>query len=399
MSIYSELLNDPHPLDAAAANATNATARLAELLGIDATSASSPAEASPLTPAQAQQYWPDHRQNLLQIIQQHAEAVPDTTSICIVGAGRCLDLDLQAIMQAGYTDILLVDIDRRGIYEALEAVEQASADAAQTESDDDGTVKVELSHDDNSIRLVAKPLDATGMIDGMAEWESHYLNEMAELVRQNRTAEEVFQQLEQWLEHAANIESWIEEQPGYDLVLSDCILTQMVSSMLTMLMVSLFGILQQVDRNRGVGAFVRILQNMVERHVIRNHIDILSHLSAPHGVAHMIADTVALERRRFKSKQEVPPQYATIFDDGKSVICQRPTPRLGTGQASLQQCVQNALPEEQRNLVETTGRWLWLRQPDELQAIADNFQTARSYYAEEVQAVYFFPSAGEPPNE
>jgi hypothetical protein len=61
--------------------------------------------------------------------------------------------------------------------------------------------------------------------------------------------------------------------------------------------------------------------------------------------------------------------------------------------------VQNALPEEQRNLVETTGRWLWLRQPDVLLAIADNFQTARSYYAEEVQAVYFFPSAGEPPSE
>lgn len=398
MSIYTELLNRPHPLDEISDAAASATAKLAHLLGVDASATSNPVDASPLTPAQAQQYWPDHRNNLTQIVRQHAEAVPDTSSICIVGAGRCLDLDLQAIMQAGYTDILLVDIDRRALYEALEAVEQASKVDVQTESDDDGTVKLEIPRGDETIHLVAKPLDATGMIDGMAEWEPHFLSEMTALVQKGRDAEEVFEKLEEWLDRGANIEAWIEEQPGYDLVLSDCILTQMIASMLTMLMVSLFGILRMVDSNMGVGAFVRILQTKAERHVIRNHFEILTHLCAPDGVVHVIADTIALERRRLKSRQEFPPQYALLFDDGNSIICQRPTPRLFTGQ-SLQQCVQNAMPEDQREQIETTGRWLWLREPDELQPVAESFQTSRPYYAEEVQAVYFFPVTTEQPDD
>jgi len=183
----------------------------------------------------------EHRGRLTRVVLA-AAATFEAPSLCVLGAGNCFDLDLNALAQC-YSAIHLVDIDANALARASERQEKSTQQ-----------------------RLVLHaPVDCSGLLDRIERWARFEVTPAELLSHAERTARQMRDELES----------------PFDVVLSSCILSQMQLSVLEVL----------TDRHRLFQA-VRLTLNLT-------HLRTLAELTRPAGCALFATDASSSELHRF----------------------------------------------------------------------------------------------------
>jgi len=188
----------------------------------------------------------EHRERTTRIALESAKAGASPT-LCVLGAGNCLDLDLARLSER-FSAVHLVDLDRAALERAL----------AQQPSE----VRARL--------VLHAPVDLSGLLDKLERWKRLETTEQELLGHHRRTAEQLFAEL-----------------GSHDVVLSACCITQMQLSVLHAL----------GDEHQLFDA---------TRHVLATtHLHTLHELTKPGGRALLITDV--LSSQRYAPLAELPP--------------------------------------------------------------------------------------------
>jgi len=183
----------------------------------------------------------EHRNRLTRVALEAATTL-EAPSLCVLGAGNCFDLDLNALAHC-YSAIHLVDID-------------ASALARASERQQTPTQKRLVLH---------APADCSGLLNRIERWARYDVTPAELLGHAERTARQMRAEL----------------QGPFDVVLSSCILSQMQLSVLEVL----------TDRHRLFQA-VRLTLNLT-------HLRTLAELTRPTGCALFATDASSSELHQF----------------------------------------------------------------------------------------------------
>ena len=179
----------------------------------------------------------EHRQRLTSLTLDAAGARPGP-SLCVLGAGNCFDLDLEALADR-FSSIHLVDLDAGALTRAREQTSAATRARVQLHA----------------------PLDLTGFLDRIDRWAGLQVTPEELMAHPARTAEQLRTAL----------------SGPFDVVLSSCILSQMQLSVLNVL----------GDRHRLFHA-LRLISNLT-------HWRTLAELTRPGGCALFATDVSSNE--------------------------------------------------------------------------------------------------------
>ncbi|MFT7641850.1 MAG: hypothetical protein ACI9G1_003601 [Pirellulaceae bacterium] len=387
MSSFSDFLGNEHPLDGLGEVAAAESQELARLFGNKAAAIGGTVGTSSLPAQLAKRFWASHRERLEQLVLHTNAKQPARSSICILGAGRCLDIDLEKLARHGFVDITLMDLDRSGMYSALEEFADTRSETPTISEGQGRSLKLSFAGD-RPFSLTACMIDGSLLLEGMANCKSHFLPQIESLVADRKEPREVFQAVTNWISKSATHPAELPNS-GWDVVFSDCLLSQMTATVTTKILVALENVVTRCLAPESIEPFVLMVSNIAEQQVLKYHLRLLAKLSNTSGPIHIASDAVAIERRKIKSSRTYPTGYQLALDDGETAIIERRIPRF-TGQRHLRDSLIPHLSEWPGATAVNEGQWLWNRQPCELIEAAEDFTSSQPIYAEEVQAVTVF---------
>lgn len=327
-----------------------------------------------LSPENANLYWHEHRTNMSEFIKESLRLTHKPEKVAVIGAGECNDLDIQGILNnSGIQKIDFIDLDSKGVESAINRIKK-----------DLITV---LGESESNLQLNSCPLDVTFFLEELINdfckirWKYARYN----FPPSEKEQEKLYTEIISVFEKCINTRT-LAEKSQYDVVVSDCILSQLLVS----IEIQVQKLLDDIyDINLGARNLYRRLKGDIEKTFIPDHLKILKHMTKPDGHIFIASDQVLLKREkvsekhremlmRLKRSGELPENENIRDFDRNYIIEEIPIRRIDYMDGDLQKIFKEHDPSTQIVKNET---WEWNRQPHELQ------KTGKSFSGELVQGL------------
>lgn len=324
---------------------------------------------SDITPEDSEKYWVEHKAGMTWGIQKALEESDYPRDVAILGAGKCNDIRLVELMQRGSVqNVDLYDLDADGLKFAINNV-KARINKIMPEAIDFANFNPVLADVTFVLRNLLKKFDQV---------RSSFLSGIAP--RGPKRQKMLYWSIMGAIYESLEMREIPEKQ--YNLVVSDCILSQILMGLQIQIEDLRHDLLNSAEVNFDLW---EEMEEVVQEVFIEDHIKVLKKMTRPGGAIFIASDKILLFRGKvhrnhagmLKSMQERGelPENEVIRDfGGDYVVEELEIPRYKYMDGDLLQILQN---HKTSLSVLDSKEWEWNRSPHELQKEDSTFGAER----------------------
>lgn len=309
---------------------------------------------SNISPDQAEKYWQEHKNHMTWGIQEALNQSWHPKDIAVLGAGRCNDINLLEIMQRGSVETIdLYDLDAAGLDEALHYT-RAKINKLLPEA---------LSY----ARFNPIIGDVTFVLEDMLNRFDNLYNELIHRKIKKESFDDQAMIVNRMIEEInKSLNNRPKPEKRYDVVVSDCILSQIAATLelqITQFFEALFN-----ESDIAYELWEKI-KHVIDKLFVEDHLRVLMEMVKPRGSIFIASDTTLLLRGKV-SKQYGEESGRDSFNgkivntDEDYMLQEMEVSRFYYANGNLRTMVEKHLPN---CTVIGEKRWEWNRNPYQLQ--------------------------------
>ncbi len=309
---------------------------------------------STISPEKAEKYWREHKSHMTWGVQEALNHSWYPKDIAVLGAGRCNDINLLEIMQRGSVETVdLYDLDATGMDEALHHT-RAKISALLPEALDYAQFNPIMC----DVTFVLE--DILKRFDSLYSRLLHSGVEKDFVAAQTMIVTKIIEEIRDAVSHRP------APDKQYDVVVSDCILSQIVVT-LELQIIKFFDALFN-GKNISHELWDTI-KHSIDTLFVEDHFRVLTEMVKPHGSLFIASDNTLLMRGKV-SQQYVEESkkfhvQGSVLDVGEDYMLQEiEIPRFNYLNGDLREMIDKHLPGY---TILDEKQWEWNRNPHQLQ--------------------------------